>query len=589
MTAAPTRARAGRGAVQAVGHAPWVARLLDSIRTRERAWVTALLVLHAALIVWGAARNSVTFDENHHLPAGVLIDAKHDFGVSAVNPPLVKALCALPVLAMGAKLPADSAVATRIQQTVGYSFMRLNADRYHSIYFAARMVAMLFSLALAVLVWRWARRLYGVPAGVLALAIYALSPESLAHGGVVGVDVATALGYTATLYGWWGFLRTGRWSWAARATLGFVFTALVRFTVWGLLPILAIVTLLAGRYRLRGMRRRGGAVWAMLAAFVPVTLVALYAGYLGQASFAPLRAHAWQSNVMKAAAHAAPWLRSPLPNDYLGGFDWQAHESDSGSVPTYIFGRLTRDRVPYYYPVALAVKWPLAFLLLIGLRAWTRRGRARKLDREFLLLPAALFLFAGMTIVKLNAGIRYMFPLLPLLAVALGALTRTPPARARDAVALRIASWAWVLVAVLAIESAVAAPYWLSSFNVLAGGPGRGDRIVNDSNVDWGQGLIALKDEMRARGIGRVLLTYHGSEDPGVYGIDYVPYAGGNAPPGVEWIAVSSYFYRGLPQRMTTMFGISDTQVIDCSVLWTRTPDARPANCMYLYRLGPQP
>jgi hypothetical protein len=29
----------------------------------------------------------VTFDENHHLPSGVLIVAHHDFSISAVNPP----------------------------------------------------------------------------------------------------------------------------------------------------------------------------------------------------------------------------------------------------------------------------------------------------------------------------------------------------------------------------------------------------------------------------------------------------------------------------------------------------------------------
>jgi hypothetical protein len=67
-----------------------------------------------------------------------------------------------------------------------------------------------------------------------------------------------------------------------------------------------------------------------------------------------------------------------------------------------------------------------------------------------------------------------------------------------------------------------------------------------------------------------------------------VPYAGGAAPPGIQWLAVSSYFYHGLPQRMVTMYGISDTRSIDCSQLWTQHPDARPANCMYLYRLGVQ-
>jgi len=108
------RARTPHRAPTVAARPAAITGLAASIRRRERAWVIGLLLLHAALIVWGAARNSVTFDENHHLPSGVLIVAKHDFSISAVNPPLVKALCAIPALALGARMPSDSSVATGI-------------------------------------------------------------------------------------------------------------------------------------------------------------------------------------------------------------------------------------------------------------------------------------------------------------------------------------------------------------------------------------------------------------------------------------------------------------------------------------------
>ena len=86
------RARAAKPAPDS-GHprrraSPWPP--LDS-----RWWIAALLALHAALALWGAARNSVTFDENFHLPSGVVIVTRGDFRVSEVNPPLVKSICAL--------------------------------------------------------------------------------------------------------------------------------------------------------------------------------------------------------------------------------------------------------------------------------------------------------------------------------------------------------------------------------------------------------------------------------------------------------------------------------------------------------------
>jgi Dolichyl-phosphate-mannose-protein mannosyltransferase len=582
---APLTRRPGADPVPSAGPP----RAIAGVIRHERAGVIALIALHAALVLWGVTRNSVTFDENYHLPSGVLIVARHDFRVSTVNPPLVKALCAVPALMAGARLPADSAIATENQQMVGYSFMRANAARYHDLFMAARLPVLLLSLALALLVWRWARRLYGRAGGLVALAAYALAPESLAHAGVVGMDLATGLGFAATLYGWWGFARSGRWPWFACSAAGFAFTLLTRFTGWSLLPILAIVTLVTHARRPTPAPAR---LWVGLALLVPIGFVALAAGYLGQVSFAPLRAYSWHSHLFQTLTGRAPWLRLPVPDSYLRGFDWQAHESDAGNTPTFVLGQLTTARVWWYFPLALLVKWPIGFLGALLARLVTARARRspRRRDDAFLLMPAALLLLAGMTLVKLNAGMRYMFPLLPLLAVWLGGLAapETPGwLRAHK----RVRSWrmtrvAAALAAITLIESLVTAPYYLSSFNLLAGGPGRGDAIVNDSNVDWGQGLIALRDELARRGIRRVYLTYHGTVDPAVYGIDYVPYAGG--PPGSEseWLAVSSYFYNGLRQRMVTRYGVSEPVSVDFRGLWDRAPDARPANCMYLYHVG---
>jgi hypothetical protein len=109
---------------------------------------------------------------------------------------------------------------------------------------------------------------------------------------------------------------------------------------------------------------------------------------------------------------------------------------------------------------------------------------------------------------------------------------------------------------------------------------------VNDSAVDWGQGLVALRDELKRRGIGRIYMTYHGTTDPALYGIDYVPYLGGEFGDASDWYAVSSYYLMGLPQRMVTPQG--RTRGFARFDLWyfrQRPPTARPARCMYLYRL----
>lgn len=548
-------------------------------RARERLAVALLVAFHVALAVWGAARQSVTFDENFHLPAGVLEAATGELRVSAVNPPLVKALAGAAALAAGARVPRREDLGDGEQGRVGAAFMRLNADRYHRVFFAGRLVVIALSALLALVVWRWARRLWGSRGGLLALGFYAFAPEALAHAGVVTMDLPTALGFTFTLFCWQAFVRAGRWqAWGASAA-GVAFTFLVRFTAVFLPPlmlVLALVELAARRVR-HTVRVALGFVL-----LVPGTLLALQAGYLGRTSFEPLSAMPFESASFRALQARWPHARLPLPDTWVLGFDRQAVESQAGRTPSYLLGKVHPEMPLAYFPVALAAKWPLGFLGALGLLvayAFARRPRPRRWLWPLAL--AALFLGVATFVGRLGIGIRYVLPVVPALAVSLGALAS---ARAGDGAFWRRAAAA--LACVQAIEAGAHAPWHLSFYNAVAGGPARGQWIVNDSNVDWGQGLIALRDEMRARGIGRVHLLYHGTTDPAVYGLDYVPYLGGTPGPESDWLAISSYFFVGLSQRARTRGGRTDVPVrVDCSALWPRVPDAMPAGCILLFRI----
>jgi hypothetical protein len=63
-----------------------------------------------------------------------------------------------------------------------------------------KVVTVPFSLLLAGLVFTWARELYGVPAGLVALAFYVFSPNMLANANLVTVDLYAALLITLSLY-----------------------------------------------------------------------------------------------------------------------------------------------------------------------------------------------------------------------------------------------------------------------------------------------------------------------------------------------------------------------------------------------------
>src|SRR5690606_22191481 len=68
-------------------------------------------------------------------------------------------------------------------------------------------------------------------------------------------------------------------------------------------------------------------------------------------------------------------------------------------------------------------------------------------------------------------------------------------------------------------------PHFLAYTSEYGRGRDRGYELLADSSLDWGQGLLELRDYMRTHDISRVYLSYFGSALPEGYGIDYVPMA----------------------------------------------------------------
>src|SRR5689334_21266745 len=74
--------------------------------SRHQAWIAAtLLALHSVLVMWVARENSLTFDENFHVPAGVRILRAQDFATSYAQPPLPKTLYAVAAMIAGSRDP----------------------------------------------------------------------------------------------------------------------------------------------------------------------------------------------------------------------------------------------------------------------------------------------------------------------------------------------------------------------------------------------------------------------------------------------------------------------------------------------------
>lgn len=365
-----------------------------------------------------------------------------------------------------------------------------------SVLLASRAMASILFAALVVAAYAAAGKgLAGLAASALLVGNSALFP----HGHLVTTDVPLAL-FTVLLAGALGqHDETPRLRFALAAILWLAAALATKYTAVLFLPLTALALLL-GRAR-RPLGRR-----LLAAAGVPVAAVLLLAvalswfvrrepqgtlGLLGKIYRMP-------------ASDMALLLRADEIHSGLArwgfGLLFLLRQGEAGRL-TYFDGP-TLHPGAHYHVVALAAKSPAVWLVgvlagaVLALRGGPRSAR--------LLFAAALLLFVG-SLPGPRIGVRHVFPSVVLLT--LGAGVALGPALARLP---RVARAALLLAALspLAIDRTLGAEGLLGR---LAGRP-----VLADSNLDWGQDLLRLRDLLSRRGIpaSEVAIAYFGGDDP---------------------------------------------------------------------------
>lgn len=536
--------------------------------------VLFLLGAFAILCIHGLVWDTPTVDEFTHLPAGWFYLKTGDFDLAARTPPLVKSLAALPLFALDpaietAKPAQESAWYPWI---LGTDFMERNRAAYNRIFLLGRLPIVALGLLLGVVVYLWARDLYGEAGGLTSLALFAFCPTIVAHAHLATVDVGAAAFIALALYLFYRYAKDPAPGRLAASGVGLGLAQLAKTSAVLLYPILAVLALIV-LVRQRTFRKSLGG----LAAIVTLSLLVLNAGYLFQGTGRPLGDFEFQSRFMNRIADILPaWLPMPLPAPYLEGFDGIRLDAESGEFPNYLFGRWSREGTPVYYLVTLLYKNPLPFLLL-ALAAPFARLRPRPPGEVFVALPLAVLLIASSLLTdKVNYGIRHILPVFPFLFIYMGRLAPFVLARGR---AWRTAGA--VLLGLYPLSILGATPDTISYFNLLA--RGRGDEILLDSNLDWGQGLKRVRSYMDRHGIDRIGLAYFGHVDPAIYGIEWdFPRPEGRGP-----VAVSANFLHGYPYM--TYDGRRMVPVPPDAFTWiARSPRVEDlGGGIFIYRIGP--
>ena len=516
----------------------------EPARPRRAIVVAVLLAAFAIQAGIAAIRDSVTVDELAHLPVGLYFLRHGDFSPDPINPPLSRLVSALPVFPAQPRfdppLHAD-------EWKMGLIFMRDNADRYEELYARARSGVIALTLLLGLLVYHWCNRLYGGGAALVALALFTFSPSLLAHGHLATVDAAGALGFALGLHQAWVYRQAP--SLARAAALGAVIgvALLLKLSSFAVVPAAAVVLILDSPAR--GERASFAARAGRIAVAALATIVVIGAGYAFQGTGKPLSeielvAGGW----LESLGRRFPALGLPLPEAFVRGFDLIASSQLKGDRSFYLAGEISPRGWWYYHFVAYALKTPLALLALIGLAAARFVSGRRTAAEAFLWAGVGLVFLTGGVLNPLKLGARHVLAAEPLFCILAAPLVAEPIARSFRSRTHGPAAILAALVLLHYVGSSLAvAPRHLQYFNELAGGPSGGHRWLADSNIDWGQDLVRLREFMDDHRLETVDLAYFGTVHPNVYGIRFEPLLPGSSPrPAV----ISASLLVGLPFPM---------------------------------------
>jgi 4-amino-4-deoxy-L-arabinose transferase-like glycosyltransferase len=379
-----------------------------------------------------------------------------------------------------------------------------------------------------------ARRELDETSALVALLFFTTQPAILGHSGLATLDAAGAAGMAVALLAFSRWLERPNGARAAILGAAWGFATSCKLLCIAYVPIACAAIYFVRLLRDPETRARWRSLVTMLLV-PPIAAIVVWAGYgfstAPAATLAAVHRAFPETLAGRLLASLDPGTPIPAPA-FIRGVAEMIEVNETG-FPSYAMNQWSNDGWWWYFPLALGLKTTLAMLLLLVVGMFGART-----NRAFLETMAAAGAILGMSMTThVDIGIRYILPIyVPLsfaAAVPVMALIRDRHKLARGT-AIVLLSWH-------VGASFVAHPDYLAYFNELAlPDP---SRYLVDSNLDWGQDILRLRDEVRRLKIEQLGVALFGPADldrlafpPHSYVEAYTPTHG--------WIAVSDQAYR---------------------------------------------
>ncbi len=532
-----------------------------------RWWIPAvLLAAFAVQSLWFIKTQSLTYDEPGHIIAGLEAWQHGRFEMWTDHPPLGRYWLTLPIAWSHVEIAQEALPR-------GY---RVTAMQPGPEWLAwhTRPMNTLLGVALGLVLWFAAKSLFSEGAANVALALFAFTPSLIANFSVATTDGIGALFVFLTAW------QLVRWrknpSRKQTVLMGLVLGGLLLAKLYTPPEFLLALVLMLLLQPVSGWNSFRNLNWKPTLIACGIALLTFWAGYLfhvshltagnGEvvASFPNRDTKTWAT---KNAVHLNLFVPA---GEYVEGLREVALSNHRGRA-TWFLGKIYPKGGPaFYYPVAIALKWPTILLVLfvasvlLGVRATCRAPGDLLVVSLFGLVFLAFALQSRFAI-----GERHILPLYPFVLLIAGAIWE----HARK---YRFASPVLVLALCLnAADAMRCGPDYLAYFNVFVN-PENSWRLLTDSNLDWGQGLLALRSYEERHPGEPLSLAYFGSVDPKLYGVRSVPLAPGEAVTGSIAIGASCLSGQILdePDAYHWLWSHRPRQVLDHAI-WLFNSDDR--------------
>jgi hypothetical protein len=558
-----------------------------SSRRHLYTWTAALLLgILFAQAMTSIPHLSITFDEDVHISTGYSVLCTGDMRLVEDHPPLIEYWMSWPLL-LSPDVPRPEEIPTW-EQGDRRLFVRnemwwnLPIDTW---VIPPRIPVSWLALLLGAFLFRWATEWFGLRSGLLALAFFVFDPNILAHGTLATLDLGVTCFIFIAMYGIQHVLRRPS---CPNLIIGGVFLGLAlgtKISAFIVLPIgVALMVVWGVMHRPKGLL-----LWGLVypALYVSVALLTLWGVHLFD--FGPL-----------------PETSIPLPAPTYWNSFLRVGRHVSAGDPAYVMGETYVGGRWDYFPIVFALKTPLPTLMLTGAALWTalvvawRNPRQRLRELVLASLPASYSLMSIAS--QINLGYRHILPILPFLYVYISRLATLCPSLKGDeanrasrfafhvsrlrpfiSCAALFALLLWQIIGTLCVW-----PFHLTFFNEIVGGPDNGYRYLADSNVDWGQGLKALRSYLEAQSWSDVRLSsFTFFIRPDLYGIQAEPLPPLAAAPAI----LPSRFNPAPGTYVISASTLRGLQLIDREMynwFWHRQPDDVIANAMLVYHVPEQ-